>query len=561
MSKNEKKMVLLAAALVAIAVACRVRDMYVPEGWRAGWLRSAIYIGMFAVWGVTVRLRILQKQPKRYLAAAADLIVFWIAVRTAKYFFVPTVEAAFVPRYLWYLYYLPMLFIPTFTLLVAMSMGMAEEERLPKRAALLYIPPTVIFALVMTNDLHQTVFLFPKDAERWTTVDYDYGVGYYLVCAWMLVCTLAMLAVMMKKCRIPGSRRIILTPIVPVLLLILYTVIYYLDVPWIVFIAGDVTSVHCLMYAATLELCIQSGLIRSNTHYRELFDASDIAAVITDGDYNICLSSNKADLLSRDVMRSTESGAVTSGGVRICGATIRGGHFIWQEDISDLLSVLQRLHDTRIKLREYANLLEAENEQKKKRCELEEQKRLYEVVRQTVSPAMERLSGMIALLDEGDGADSDDTKSHDSPSESLLYGRIAIVGAYIKRRSNLIFLSDRTGKVDSRELLLCLNESASYLRLAGIECAVRLDPVGEICGNAAGVMYDFFEEVIESVWDRVTALNVCVSEDEVGYGITLMAEWERGDAPQFPSFVHAAVELDEDVCYFRLNVEKGGVGE
>ncbi len=70
-------------------------------------LRSLIYIGLMTWWGVSLWRRIIQTQVRRYLAATAALCVFWLSIRTVKFFF--AVSSAAI-RYLWYGYDVPMLF-------------------------------------------------------------------------------------------------------------------------------------------------------------------------------------------------------------------------------------------------------------------------------------------------------------------------------------------------------------------------------------------------------------------------------------------------------------------
>ena len=96
-------------------------------------LRASIYIGLFAAWGISTRNRIIQPQVRRYLTAVSALMLFWITVRTIRY---SLEEALWVMRHLWYLYYLPILFIPLLAVFIAMSLGRPESFRLPKWTAL-----------------------------------------------------------------------------------------------------------------------------------------------------------------------------------------------------------------------------------------------------------------------------------------------------------------------------------------------------------------------------------------------------------------------------------------
>ncbi len=98
------------------------------------YLRSFIYIGLFAAWGLSVRQRIVQKQVCRFMTVTAVLLIIWMVVRSAKYFIFWQPDAV---RYLWYLFYLPMLFVPMLALLIAMSLGKPDEYKFPKGMSIL----------------------------------------------------------------------------------------------------------------------------------------------------------------------------------------------------------------------------------------------------------------------------------------------------------------------------------------------------------------------------------------------------------------------------------------
>lgn len=533
------------AALLLIAYFCRIPGIGGRFSRELGLLRSAIYMGLFLAWGFSVRSRILQAQASRYMTAIAGLMIFWFLVRTVKFHFINAERYPDIARYLWYAYYLPMLFIPLLSVFIGFSIGKPEDYHLPKQAALLLLPTAGLFLLVMTNDLHRLVFTFPQGFAG----ENGYAAGYYLVGGWLILCALTLLFVLYRKCRIPGSRRRILLPCIPIVILMLYAMLHYSRLEWVRFVAGDITAVMCLLYAATLELCIQCRFIQSNTHYRELFDASTLGALIADDEYRVCLCSRTAGPVPEAVLRQTAAAPVMlDGGIRLRSAPIRGGRVFWQEDVSRLLSVAEKLGDTREELRGYGALLEEENKQKQRRRELEEQKRLFDGVQEMVLPAMQRLNELISRL----------STAEDRETARMLHGKIAVTGAYIKRRSNLVFLADQTGEVAAKELLLCLNESASNLRLAGTACAVQFSLEGSMEGRAAGTLYDFFETAVEAVWEPLPGLNAVVAEDGGDYRMTLMLQC-RAPMPELTQrFPRASVQQDEEVCYCSLRLPKGG---
>ena len=180
MTKQNHKTGFLVAGMVFFAIALRVLgkfDILIAPG---GIVRSLIYIALYIGWGISVSKRIIQVQVRHYLIAVSGLMVFWFVIRSTNYFFTADDE---IKRYLWYLYYLPMLFIPLFSLFVAISLGRPVNAKLSKTMLLLlYISTVLCLLLVLTNDLHQLVFSFPK-GEVWTDKNNGYTFGYYIVLA------------------------------------------------------------------------------------------------------------------------------------------------------------------------------------------------------------------------------------------------------------------------------------------------------------------------------------------------------------------------------------------
>lgn len=539
------------AALLLIAYACRIIGKCGILPAQAGLLRSSIYIGLFIAWGVSNTSRVLQPQARRCLTAIAGLMVFWFAVRTLKYHFVSADNAPNLNRYLWYLFYLPMLFIPLLAVFVAMSLDKAEDSHLPKQAALLFIPTSALLALVLTNDLHQFVFTFPTNATVWLASDNGYGVGYYLVVLWLLICGLMMLAVMWKKSRLPHSRQRIWMPLMPIGGLLLYTTLYYSQAPLLRFFAGDSTAMFCLLYAATLEICVRCGLIRSNTHYTELFHASTIGAQITDRHFSVVCAAENADAIDRKTMLAAVSAPVTTAaGIRISETPLKDGHAFWQEDLSPLLAVLQELDGTREELRSYGSLLQEENRQKARRRKLEEQKRLYDAMQEQLAPQAARLT---KLAKELQSAPDMDIARH-------LLWKMVVTGAYFKRRSNLMFLAGGDGSIPAAELGLCLDESVHNLRLRLKNCAILLDFGGSLPLNTAAALYDFFEAVVEASLDTLSGLSASFSCKGRNYSAFLMLQGAGDLQEGLRLFPGAHAFWEDDICYLTLTIPEGGEG-
>ena len=471
-------------------------------------LRAAIYIGLFVAWGISVRSRIIQPQVRRYLTAVSALMIFWMTVRSIRY---SLEEALWVMRHLWYLYYLPMLFIPLLAVFIALSLGKPESFRLPKWTVLLYIPTAALLLLVLTNDLHQLVFRFPEDAVVWMN-EYRYGIVYFPVVGWMVLCALTALVIMLVKCRVPNSRKVLVLPFVPVVLSVIYGALYIFQLPWLRLIAGDVTVVFCLLIAATLESCIQCGLIQSNTHYNDLLLSCTLRVQLTDPEYQLLLSSRSAEPIPLQIMRQTETGPVRlDGGLRLSGAPVRGGHVLWTEDVSELLEVLEELQDVKDSLEDNNALLRAEYTLKAREAHIAEQDRLYNIIQRETVPRIKLLAEL---------TDACETMGDEAQRKQIL-GKMAVIGAYLKRRSNLIFLADKTPLFQEKELHLTFGESMDNLELCGITCGLLSELERPVEARQLMKMYDLFEEIVERSIDTMTTITVWIGPADGALRITI----------------------------------------
>ena len=507
-------------------------------------LRAAIYIGLFVAWGISVRSRIIQPQVRRYLTAVSALMIFWMTVRSIRY---SLEEALWVMRHLWYLYYLPMLFIPLLAVFIALSLGKPESFRLPKWTVLLYIPTAALLLLVLTNDLHQLVFRFPEDAVVWMN-EYRYGIVYFPVVGWMVLCALTALVIMLVKCRVPNSRKVLVLPFVPVVLSVIYGALYIFQLPWLRLIAGDVTVVFCLLIAATLESCIQCCLIQSNTHYRELFDASTVGAQITDPEYHVVLSSRAAQEVNIETLRQTQQAPVMlEGGIRLSGAPIKNGYVIWTEDVSPLIRVLNDLEEAKENLQDNKDILEEEHAVKEREAHIAEQERLYHIIQRDTA---KQILMMDEMIEQAENAGSDEERRH-------ILKKMLVIGAYLKRRSNLVFLSDKDSMLEATELELSIGESINNLETFGVTCGFISELTGLILSMNVIAMYDFFEEIAERSLDRMSSILVHAGI-KAGFLVFSLDTDSRSDFSDLASDAVTAVQDEDGEWKLTLRLDMGG---
>lgn len=469
------------------------------------YLRSFIYIGMFAAWGLSVRQRIVQKQVRRYLTGVSLLLILWFTLRSAKYFIFWQPN---IIRYLWYLYYLPMLFVPTLALLIAMSLGKPDEYKLPKSVWLLFAVSGALLILVLTNDLHQLVFSFSKNADIWSDESYGYGVCYFAVIGWQVLCAAAALVVMLFKCRLK-NRKLRFLPVIPLIVSLNYLVLNYIGIPWQKELFGDVTAFQSLMYMLCFEACIACGYIHSNSRYADLFASSvGTSAQITDMSFNVRYAAMDTQPISREkMMHAIQSPVTLADGLNLHTMPIGGGYAVWTEDVSALLEAREKFEGLAEELAERNEILRYEYKREAKRRRVEEQNRLYDLLRCTTQAQINRISTLTKEYQKIN-------KTEPTRAKTLL-AEIAVLCSYIKRRKHLTLLADRDCSVAIAELVGAFTESLQALTLLNVRTTFFADSrLSVLPSKSAAEIFDFYEQVIESDLENISSIQVSLADVE-----------------------------------------------
>lgn len=469
------------------------------------YLRSFIYIGLFIAWGISIRRRIVQKQVAQYLTGISVLLILWFTFRSAKYFIFWQPTAI---RYLWYLYYLPMLFIPILALLVALSLGKPDDYRLPKAACALWIISGILLLLVLTNDLHQLVFTFPEDAEVWSDKCNGYGIGSFIVIGWQILCMISALVVMIIKCRLKNGRRQLWT-VIPMAVSLVYLGLNYMDVQWLKLFFGDITAFQSLMYMLCFEGCITCGFIHSSSRYFDLFSSSiGTSAVITDKDFNVRYAALNARRIPRiDMIKAAHSPLTVENGLTVHSIPVNGGYAVWTEDMSTLLKIKEQSESLAEELNERNNLLRYEYKREAKRQKIEEQNRLYDLLRSATQTQINKISVLTKEYQKINKTDPTRAKT--------LLAEIAVLCSYIKRRKHLTLLTDRDYKVAITELTRAFTESLQTLKLLNVRSTFFADSeLSMLPGKSAAAIFDFYEQVIESDLENISGIQVSLSDVE-----------------------------------------------
>ena len=451
-----------------------------------------IYLGILVSWGISVYDRIVNKEISRHLIILVVLMMFWMLMRTLRH----TVFLYVYPlgMWCWYAYYVSMILIPQLCLFATKYIGKPEDYKLPKKWYLMYIPSIIMILGILTNDLHGWAFHFHKGYEAGWDV-YQRGVLYYIATAWIFACIALMIAELVKRCRVPGAHKTVWLPIAMLGVGVVYSVLYALDSDIFDFI--EMTAALCFTVVAIWESSIKTGLVQSNTSYDEMLKYSGLGVAVVDNDYTVYYRSDDALSFTAEQMKETENGYVMlDGGIRLSGSEIRGGHTLWQEDLSELLDVLDELKELRNEL-EGSNAVSVQNYRVNKKIRaLAEKNRLHDELHKQTAHQIDLLNDWLKKL----------TATDDPKEKRELLRRIVVVGAYLKRRNNLVLVNEQDGIIKEEELNLSLKEMMKNLQLAGVNCASSVQFEKDLPADVAMRLFDFYEYVVENAFDGLSYL-------------------------------------------------------
>ena len=505
-------------------------------------LRSYIYIGIISAWYISLKMRIVEKRIQRHLCAVALLMIFWMVVRTIK--FGSTNNT--IQRYLWYFYYLPMLFIPLEAFIISMSLG---NKKQPGWIKYLFVLANILLLLVLTNDIHQRVFIF-KDSLL-STKDYTYGIGYYIVALWMITFAGISLFIMVSKCRLKDSW--IYLPLFPFVISILYAIGYAKEVPFVRVWLSDLTVAQCLFFMSMFESCIQSGLIQSNVGYRELFEATTMKAELFNKDFKLLYSSIDNPVTDTNILKKAlKEATLLDENTLIKGHDIKHGNIFWQEDISKLVSINKELELTQAELIDTGDVLKVSHEQQERYLRLTEESRLYDLIELDTSEQVKILNEKVQKLKEVE----------DINEARFLLGEIIVLGTYIKRKSNLIFIGREKKVIDIDELKLCLNETSSNLCLCGIDAKMIVDIKKEYPIGIIHRIYDYLEDILEISFSTLKSILFCVYEEKGVIQVNATVDTNSNFTKLKKIYSSIEIEKDEDeLWYLALKIKEGDYHE
>ena len=555
---NQKRSTRLFVGLLLLAgllhIAANILHNTVPPHYSVNTMlfcaEFAIYSALLFFWLRSIRVRLLPTRAKSYMITLALLMILYLSLRAYKYRIAASVAGM---RFSWYVFYVPMIMIPTLFLMVCIRIIRADRtSRLDER--LLLAPAAALSAIIITNDLHHLVFV-PKEGGTefyGQSGTYTYRLPFYLTYAWMILMILIGVILLI---RIVGSgrnkRRIlfILADILLCFLLIKLHDIYYLRFRLfgtdrnIRFIPPyESPEIHVFCMLAAFEYCIRRRLIPHNEDYAGYIAQIPLPILITDKNMQPAYRSAGEIDASNDALADALSSPVYPQPDRkLSGRSIAGGYAFWLEDESEVRSANERLREANELLESENTLIEYENRQKEENAYLRSRHRIFHEIAEAMYPYQKRIEELLTTAQPGSEAFRDRIAD------------VSVLNAFVKRKTNLLLLSSEHDTIELRELQLAVTESARYLTYAGLRASV--DESGwfeeSLPSDTVIALYDTFEQLAERMLGRATLLMISYTGD--GVRMATDAEVDTITTP-----LPVTAEQRDDIWYLTVPAQKGG---
>lgn len=416
----------------------------------------------------------IDKKTRIYFIILFCLFAFWLGIKIFDK------VSAFNDDndYTWYLLYIPLLFIPTMWFITNNQIYIKSKKYKKVMAIISLSISLVLFLLVLTNDFHQFVFIFPDDVTGTHMGDYKYNIGYFIIYAFIFVEILITIMLFytfsVKKTTIKQK----ILPSIVILLVLVYSILYVvteIPIPYL----SDMTLVYTVLGTLLVYVLLKCGLVKNSGAYFEYFETCNVPLAIVN---------EKADIEYQNTRYKEQK---ASKNMLLQKQKLNSGTLLVLEDVGKLKSLQNNLKKEIEKL-EYSNkILEKNKEILQKEKQIKQHTLLLDKIEKQIKNKRFVLEQLLNNLP------AQITKENKNQTKEIL-NEIKLVVGYLKRKTSLILFAEQKNEISKDELRLLFNESFNDLKWLKINAGIGLDEK-PIPVSIANKFYDIYNELLTKI--------------------------------------------------------------
>ena len=446
---------------------------------------TLLFAIFFTMWTIRLYYKLYDNKTRRYILFIGILIVFWMLIRIIRGV---TIDIN-IKRICWYLYYLPLIFIPTLVYVCSNSLLSKMNKT---RKIFIYLISSILLILVLTNDFHELVFKFNNGIYFHN--DYNHYIGYYLIFIWIFyLFGGGMIKLAINRLKIKKDLKVFL-PLVVLLLGLIYTYLYILDVPYIR--ETNMSIVNSVLICLGIELAFYLDLIPNNKKYIQKFFNSnlDMAIISLDGKtkYTTCSFKVIPNFILDDIKNNKVKQIYQKKNIVYDIKENKDSYVILRKDLTNIFKLKEEMLKQQKELLKQQESMKLEEKTKRELYEIKIRKDTINRVEKKLEE--KRLEAKKILM-------KDDIKREDLEKVK----RIII---YSKKKSMLI-ISEMNNEIYNEESIkILLNELIVGMSSLNIEGLVVVKNKMNIKGRIMSYLYDIVYELIENSKNNAVMIYV-----------------------------------------------------
>lgn len=380
--------------------------------------------------------------------------------------------------YTWYLLYIPLLFIPSMWFITNNQIYIKNKTYKKVVAIISLAISLLLFMLVLTNDFHELVFIFPEGSTGSHPSGYKYNFGYFIIYAFIFLEILTTIVLFYTFSNKKTTIKQKILPSVVIALILVYSILYVvtdISVPYL----SDMTLVYTILGTLLVFVALKCGLIKNSGAYFEFFETCNVP---------LAIENEKQDIEYQNIQYRNKK---ANKNMLVQKQKLSSGMLLVLDDVGKLKNLQKELKIENEKL-EYTNkILENKKEILQKEKQIKQRTLLLDKVEKQIKNKKNVLEELLNSLPETITAEN-----KNQAKETL--NEIKIIVGYLKRKTSLILLAEQKQEITKDELKLLFNESFNDIKLLDINAGIGLDEK-PIPVTTANKFYDIYNELLTNI--------------------------------------------------------------
>lgn len=461
--KNQLKILLICSAILLfslIVILCF--NLFAASEMRGSYsyIFTYCFIFIFAVYYTFALFRIESKKNKVLIFILSFLLIFWLVVEYIRFLS----NGVIFPRYCYYTYFLPILFVPTILFTMNLDTFFYKKWKNIVVHILLLSISFILFLIVMFNDLHHLVFL--KNGEN--------RMLFYIIVGYSIFLCFLTFFIFIKGTFRRNRFSQYLLPLLLFCIIIFISIMFVFDFKILdnMELYKNCAFIYNILFILFFEMLMRNGLIQNNGQYTKHFNRCIIPLMIVDENNSPIFTSNLFDI-NNYISRKNKKKNYT-----IHQIPLGNNKIIYEEDLSKISELRKSLNKAIYHLKENNIVLIKRKEIDEQQAKLKIKKELYNEIETAISLKSEEINVLLSLLPE-----NINEANKKMSIEILAMIRLRI--GYLKQKCLLILQAKTKSKLSINDFKIIVDVICSDIKNAGF------DSFGYVLKGNEDVLVDF----------------------------------------------------------------------